>query len=126
MILLAAFAGLALVLSCTGIYGVISYTVGRRTQEIGVRMALGAQRGDVIRLVLGEGAKMALVGILGGTAGSLALTRLIANRLFGVSAHDPLTFVVAAVLLTAVALAACYVPACRAVRIDPNSALRRD
>ncbi len=124
MILLAAFAALALVLSCVGIYGVISYLVGQRTHEIGVRMALGAQHGDVMRLVLGQGAKMALLGVAIGIAGALGLTRLMANQLFGVTAHDPLTFAGVAILLTLVALLACYLPARRAVRVDPIIALR--
>ena len=124
MILLAVFAGLAVALSCVGIYGVIAYMVGQRTHEIGVRMALGAQRGDVIRLVVGEGAKMALIGVGAGIAGAFGLTQLMANQLFGVTPHDPLTFAAVAVVLTAVALLACYLPARRAVRIDPGVALR--
>jgi predicted permease len=124
MILLGIFATLALVLSCVGIYGVISYVVGQRTHEIGVRMALGAQRRDVMRLVLGQGAKMALIGVAIGIAAALGLTRLMANQLFGVTANDPLTFVTVAILLTLVALLACYLPARRAMRIDPLVALR--
>ncbi len=124
MILLAIFAVLALLLSCVGIYGVISYVVGQRTHEIGIRMALGAQRSDVLRMVLAEGARMALVGVTAGIAGALALTRLMANQLFGVSAYDPLTFSAVAVVLGLVALLACYLPARRAVRVDPMIALR--
>jgi predicted permease len=124
MILLSAFAALALVLSCIGIYGVISHLVGQRTHEIGVRMALGAQPGDVMRLVLGQGAKMVLLGVVIGIAAALGLTRLMANQLFGVTSHDPLTFAAVALLLTMVALLACYVPARRAVRVDPLIALR--
>ena len=124
MILLGVFAALALVLSCIGIYGVISYLVSQRTHEIGVRMALGAQRSDVMRLVLGEGAKMALIGVVIGIVSALGLTQLMANQLFGVTAHDPLTFVIVAILLALVALLACYIPARRAVRVDPIEALR--
>jgi predicted permease len=124
MILLGIFAALALVLSSVGIYGVISYVVGQRIHEIGVRMALGAQRRDVMRLVFGEGAKMALVGVAAGIAAALGLTRLMANELFGVTAQDPLTFGAVAIVLTLVALFACYLPARRAVRVDPMVALR--
>lgn len=124
MVLLSIFAALALALSCIGIYGVISHLVGQRTHEIGVRIALGAQSGDVLRLVLGQGAKMVLLGVLIGIAAALGLTRLMVNQLFGVTSHDPLTFAAVALLLTIVALLACYVPARRAVRVDPLIALR--
>jgi len=126
MLLLAVFAGLALVLACVGIYGVVSYLVGQRTHEIGLRIALGAQRRDVLRLVLGEGAKMALVGVTLGGLAALGLTRFIANQLFGVTAHDPLTYAAVALLLMLVALFACYIPARRAMRVDPVVALRWD
>ncbi len=126
MILLGVFAALALVLACVGIYGVISYLVGQRTHEIGVRMALGAEGGDVMRLVLGHGASMALVGVAIGIAAALGLTRLMASQLFGVSPHDPLTFAGVAVLLFVVAVAACYIPARRAMRVDPIVALRHE
>ncbi|HEV2689638.1 MAG TPA: ABC transporter permease, partial [Bryobacteraceae bacterium] len=126
MLLLGIFAALALALSCVGIYGVISYVVGQRTHEIGVRMALGAQRGDVMRLVLGEGSRMALVGVAAGVAAALGLTRLMANQLFGVTPQDPLTFTAVAVVWSAVALLACYLPARRAVRVDPMAALRHE
>jgi putative ABC transport system permease protein len=124
MILLAAFAALALILSCVGIYGVISYLVSQRTHEMGLRLALGAQRSDVMRLVLAHGTKMALIGVAIGIAGALGLTRLMANQLFGVTAHDPLTFAAVAILLMLVALLACYLPARRATRVDPMVALR--
>ena len=124
MILLGIFAALALALSCVGIYGVISYLAGQRTHEIGIRMALGAQRNDVLRLILGQGAKMALIGVAVGIAASLALTRLMAKLLFGVTAYDPRTFLAVACLLILVALAACYIPARRAMRVDPMVALR--
>ena len=126
MMLLSAFAVLALVLACVGIYGVISHLVSQRTREIGVRMALGARRTEVLGLVLGQGMRMALVGAAVGTIVALALTRVIASQLFGVSAHDPLTYAGVAVLLVLVAVAACYVPARRATRVDPAVALRHE
>jgi ABC-type antimicrobial peptide transport system permease subunit len=103
---------------------VISYLVGQRTHEIGIRMALGAQRRDVLRLVLGQGAIMALIGVAIGVAAALGLTRLMASQIFGVSAHDPLTFAGVGALLILVALAACYIPARRAMQVDPVVALR--
>ena len=124
MILLTVFAALALVMSCVGIYGVTSYLVGERTREIGVRMALGARRSDVLRLVLREGTQTALVGVFFGIAAALALTRLVSSQLFGVSAHDPLSFSCVALLLVVVAVFACYIPARRATQIDPVVALR--
>ena len=124
MVLIGVLAGLALVLAAVGIYGVMSYTVGQRTQEIGVRMALGAQPKNMLALVLGRGAGLALVGIFAGTLGALALTRFLSSLLFGIEPKDPVTFAGVALLLFGVALAACYVPARRAMQVDPMVALR--
>ncbi|MGH9572812.1 MAG: ABC transporter permease [Candidatus Acidiferrales bacterium] len=124
MILLGVFAALALVLSAIGIYGVISYIVGQRTHEIGIRLALGAHPSDVLRLILGQGTKLALIGVAIGIGAAFALTSLMTKIIFGVSAHDPLTFVGVAIVLIAVAVAACYFPARRAMRTDPMIALR--
>jgi predicted permease len=126
MVLLGVFAALALVMSCVGIYGVISFLAAARTHEIGIRMALGAERGDVLKMVLGEAAGMALLGVGVGLTVALALTRLMASLLFGVGAHDPLTFAAVASLLVIVVLAACYVPARRATKVDPMVALRHE
>jgi putative ABC transport system permease protein len=126
MILLGIFAALAVVLASIGIYGVISYAVGQRTNEIGLRVTLGAQRADVLRLVLGDGAVMALLGVSIGTAAAFGLTHLLANMLYGISARDPVTFAIVAILLSAVALAASYIPARRAMRVDPMVALRHE
>jgi ABC-type antimicrobial peptide transport system permease subunit len=124
MILLTVFAALAMVLASVGIYGVISYVVGQRAHEIGIRMALGARPADIMRLILGRGGKLAALGIAIGLNASLGLTRLIASMLYGVGASDPLTFGGVALLLTLVALTACYVPARRASKVDPTEALR--
>ena len=124
MILLAAFATLAVILASVGIYGVVSYVVGQRTHEIGVRLALGAQRTDVLRLILGGGLRLVVTGIVIGMFGAFALTRVMATQLFMVSASDPLTFAAVSLLLVLVALMACYLPAQRAAHVDPMEALR--
>jgi predicted permease len=126
LLLVGLFAVAALALAAIGIYGVVAFSVTRRTQEIGIRMALGAQRGDVLRLVVGEGARMAVTGVVIGVGVSLALTRLLSSLLFGVSPTDPLTFAALAMLLSLVALAATYIPARRATRVDPMLALRNE
>jgi putative ABC transport system permease protein len=122
--LVALFAVLAVFLAAVGVYGVLSYSISQRTREIGVRIALGAQRGRVLRMAVGEGMKLALVGTVVGMVGGFVLTRLIASLLFGITAHDPLTFVAVGVLVAIVSLAACYIPARRAMRVDPMVALR--
>jgi predicted permease len=122
--LLTVLGGTALVLAMIGIYGVMAFTVSQRTQEIGIRMALGAVRADVLKLVLGQGARLALIGVAAGLVGALAVTRLLSSMLVGVSALDPLTFAAASLLLCAVALLACYLPARRAAEVDPMVALR--
>jgi putative ABC transport system permease protein len=122
--LLSIFAAVALILTIIGLYGVMSYSVAQRTNEIGIRMALGAQTRDVLTLIVKQGVTLVLIGLALGMVGALALTRLLATLLFGVTTKDPMTFISIAALLSFVALLACYVPAWRATRVDPLEALR--
>jgi len=119
------FAGLALVLGAIGIYGVLSFLVSRRTPEIAVRVALGAQRRDVFRLIMKEGLQLALAGILLGMAAAAIVTRVLSRELYGVEASDPVTYIVVAVAMLGVTMAACCIPTFRAMRVDPLIALRQ-
>ena len=126
MILLSVFAGLALALACIGIYGVISYFAFQRTHEIGIRLALGARRSDVLRLIIGQGLKFTLIGVAIGIAGAIGLSRFLSTLLYGVTPTDPFTFIAVSLILTGVALLACYIPARRATKVDPMVALRHE
>ena len=126
MLLLTLFAAIALLLAAIGIYGLISYGVEQRMQEIGIRVALGAARGDVLRMIVMQGAKLAAIGVAVGLAAAFGLTRFLASLLYGVKAADPMTFAGVAVAIGLVALAASYIPALRAAAVDPNQALRHE
>ena len=126
VMLFSAFGLIGLLLVAVGVYGVMAYTVAQRTRELGVRMALGAGSREVMRLVIGQGMVLSLVGVGVGVAGALALSRVLANMLFGIGTHDLTTFIAIPILLTAVALVACYFPARRATRVDPVVALRAE
>jgi predicted permease len=118
------FGIVGLALACVGLYGIMAYNVARRTHELGVRMALGAQKGEILKMIMGHGLRLTLIGLAIGAAGALAVTRLMTNLLYGVKPSDPLTFIAVPLLLALVALLACYIPARRAMKVDPMVALR--
>ena len=123
MLLFSVFAGAALLLAAIGIYGVMAYTVTQSTQEIGIRMALGAQKGDVLRQIVRQGMTLTIIGVFAGLLGALGLTKTIATLLFGVGANDPASFIGISILVLSVAFLACYLPARRAAKLDPLTAL---
>ncbi|HKT10887.1 MAG TPA: FtsX-like permease family protein, partial [Terriglobia bacterium] len=123
-LLMTSFSAIALLLAAVGIFGVISYSASQRTREIGIRMALGAERRDVLRMVVGQGLKLALIGVAIGVACALPLTRFLSSLLYGITPTDPLTFIAVSLILIAVATLACYIPARRAAKVDPMVALR--
>ena len=125
-LLFTTFAGVALALGVVGVYGVLAFLVSKRSREMGIRMALGAQRSAVLWLIMKEGAKFSFSGIVLGLAGAFMVTRLLAGQLFGVAPLDPATFVAVSAVMAAVTMAACYIPARRAMRVDPMVALRND
>ena len=126
LVMLAVAGGMALFLGIVGLYGVIAYSVSQRTREIGIRMALGAGKSAILNMIIGQGIKLALIGVAIGLAGALGLTRFLSGLLYGVKPGDPLTFVAVSALLIAVALFASYLPARQAAKVDPMVALRQD